>query len=319
MPHDRPRVLITEAIHPSGVERLARHVDVIYLPDRPTESVDQHLPDIDGIVVRTAPLTAARLERAARLRVIAKHGVGVDNVDVAAARARGITITFTPGANSQAVAEHALTLMLVLARRVALVSRMLRQGEFDRARQLAVAEDLHGKTLGLVGLGNVGARLAAICRQGLAMRVLAFDPYVTAARTAELGVEHVTELPPLLQQSDVISVHAPLTPETRGIIGATALAQMKPTAILINCARGGLVDEGALLEVLRANRIAGAGLDTFSTEPLPTDHPLLQLENVVVTPHVAGASQEAFKAMAETLADDVLHVLRGESPVHPLR
>ena len=315
----RPRVLVTESIHPVGIERLAREAELIYLADRPGETVDQHLPEVDGIVVRTARLTEARFNRAARLRVIGKHGVGVDNVDLAAARARGIAIVFTPGVNSQAVAEHALTLMLMLARRIPTSSRLLRAGQFDEARRTIVALDLQGKTLGLVGLGQVGRRLSTICRQGLAMRVLAFDPYVTPAQAAELGVELVSELTPLLRAADVVSVHAPLTPETRGIIGRAALAELKSTAYLVNCARGGLVDEDALLEALRAGRLAGAGLDVFVEEPTPADHPLFGLENVVVTPHVAGSSQEALRLMAENVAEDVLRVLRGEQPAHPFR
>ncbi len=312
----RPRVLVTESIHPNGIERLAREAEPIYLPDLPGETIDQHLPAIEGIVVRTARLTEERLRRAVRLKVIGKHGVGVDNVDLAAAKALGIRVVFTPGVNAQAVAEHALTLMLMLARRIPTSSRLLREGQFDLARRSIVALDLQGKTLGLVGLGQVGRRLAFICRHGLSMRVLAFDPYVSADRAADDGVELVSELAPLLREADVVSIHAPLTAETRGIIDRDALAQMKPTAFLINCARGGLVDEDALLEALRAGRLAGAGLDVFVEEPTPAEHPLLRLENVVATPHVAGSSAEALRLMAETVADDVLRVLRGEQPAH---
>jgi len=314
-----PRVLITENIHPAGVERLAREAESIYLPERPGDTLDQYLPTIDGIVVRTARLSNERLRRATRLKVIGKHGVGVDNLDVEAARAQGIEIIFTPGVNSQAVAEHALALMLMVARQIPTSSRLLRAGEFDRARRTIVAVDLHGKTLGLVGLGQVGRRLAAICRLGLSMRVLAFDPYVRPEQAGELGVELVAALSSLLQAADVISVHTPLTPETRGIIGQVALAQMKPTAYLVNCARGGLVDEDALLDALRAGKLAGAGLDTFAEEPTPADYPLFGLENVVVTPHVAGSSEEALRLMAEHVAEDVMRVLRGEQPVHPYR
>lgn len=312
----RPRVLVTESIHPNGIERLAQEAEPIYLPDRPGETIDQYLSEIDGIIVRTAKLPEERLRRATRLKVIGKHGVGVDNVDLAAAKALGIPVVFTPGVNSQAVAEHALTLMLMLARRIPTSRRLLREGQFELARRSIVALDLHGKTLGLVGLGQVGRRLAYICRHGLAMRVLAFDPYVSADRAADYGVELVTELASLLREADVVSIHAPLTPETRRIVDHDALAQMKPTAFLVNCARGGLVDEGALLEALRAGRLAGAGLDVFVEEPTPADHPLLQLENVVTTPHVAGSSEEALRLMAETVADDVLRVLRGEQPAH---
>ncbi|HUX88990.1 MAG TPA: hydroxyacid dehydrogenase, partial [Chloroflexota bacterium] len=275
--------------------------------------------EIDGILVRTAAMPAERIARAARLKVIGKHGVGVDNIDLAAARARGITVVFTPGANAEAVAEHAFTMILMLSRRVTTYSRLLREDKFEVARAETLSNDLLGKTLGLVGLGNVGTRLAKMCRGALDMRVVAFDPYVTPARAAELGVELVSDLTPLFEAADVVSVHTPLTPETRGIIGPAALARMKPSAILINCARGGLVDEAALLDALTSNRLAGAGLDTWATEPTPTDHPLLRLENVVATPHIAGSSQEAFQLVAETVAEDVLTVLRGDAPRYPMR
>jgi len=319
MAQNSPRVLISEPIHPSGITLLAQHAEVINLPDRPGETVDQYLPSADAVIVRTARLDANRLASAPRLKIIGKHGVGVDNIDVAAARARGIVVTSTPGANAQAVAEHALTMMFMLTRRIPTVSRMLRDGQFEVARGAAMANDLAGKTLGLVGVGNVGARLATICRTAFAMRVLAFDPYVRPERAAELGVELVSGLSPLLRVSDVISIHSPLTPETRGLIGASALAEVKPDAVLVNCARGGIVDEAALLDALKAGRLAGAGLDVFAQEPVPTDHPLLALENVVATPHVAGASQEAFATIAQTVAEDVLRVLRGEEPVYPYR
>jgi D-3-phosphoglycerate dehydrogenase len=312
----RPRVLITEPIHPVGVERVAREAEAIYLPDRPGETIDEHLPTADGLIVRTAKLTAERLRAAKQLRVIGKHGVGVDNVDVRTAHELGIAVVSTPGANAEAVAEHALTLMLVLVRRIATSTRMLREGRFNEARGTALAVDLHGKTLGLIGLGNIGTRLATMCRAALAMRVIAYDPFVTPSRAAELGVELVTDLAPLLRAADVVSIHTPLTPETRGIVGETALRQLKPTAIVINCARGGLVDEAALYSALREGRLAGAGLDVWEEEPTPTNYPLLTLENVVATPHVAGASQEAFEAMARAVVEDVLRVLRGDPPVN---
>jgi D-3-phosphoglycerate dehydrogenase len=315
----RPTVLITEPIHPLGVERAAQESDVVYLPDRPGETVDQHLPLADGVIVRTARLTADRLRAAPRLRVIGKHGVGVDNVDVAAAYDLGITVVSTPGANAEAVAEHALTLILALSRRIGTTSRLLREGRFDEARSTAYATDLRGKTLGLVGFGNIGSRLAAMCRLAFSMRVIAFDPYVTAERAASLGVELADDLSTVLRAADVVSIHTPLTPQTRGIVGKAALAEMKSTAILVNCARGGLVDEAALYDALREGRLAGAGLDVWAEEPVPTDHPLLGLESVIATPHVAGASQEALEAMATTVADDVLRVLRGDSPRFPYR
>lgn len=315
----RPRVLITESIHPSGVERLARETEVINLPARPGETVEQHLPEVDGLVVRTAKVDAARLDRAPRLKVIAKHGVGVDNIDVPTALERGIVVTSTPGANREAVAEHALTLMLMLARQIPASTQLLLDGRWDRARETALSTDLQGKTLGLVGLGNIGGRLARIVRNAFGMRVLAYDPYLPPGRAAELGVERVSDLGSILDSADVISIHTPLTPETQGIIGAAELNRMKPTAILINCARGGLVDERALRAALDAGTIAGAGLDVFAEEPPPPDHPLLRHPRVVVTPHLAGGSLEAFQLTAETLAEDVLRVLHGQQPRYPYR
>lgn len=314
----RPRVLVTEPIHPVGVERLAREVEVINLPARPGETIEQHLPEIDGIVVRTAKLDPARLRAAPRLRVIGKHGVGVDNIDVDAASALGIAVVSTPGANAEAVAEHALTMMLILARQIPTASRLLREGKFDVARGLPLSTDLRGKTLGLVGLGNIGSRLAAMVRAALDMRVVAFDPYARPDRAAELGVELVPDLAPLLDAADVISLHAPLTAETRGIIGAAALARMKPTAIVINCARGGLVDEAALLAALDAGELAGAGLDVFEEEPPAPSNPLIHHEKVVATPHVAGGSKEALRLQAETVAEDVLRVLHDQQPLWPV-
>ncbi len=317
MAEPRPRVLVTEAIHPAGVERLAQAAEVVDLPQLPHETVARLLPTVDGVLVRTARLGAELLATAPRLKVIGKHGVGVDNLDVAAARRLGITVVSTPGANAEAVAEHALTLMLMLARQIQTTSRLLRHGHFDAARSSLLATDLAGKTLGLVGLGNVGARLAKLCGAGLGMRVLAFDPYVRPERASELGVTLLAEVAALLPLADVVSIHVPLTSETRGIIGARELALLKPTALLINCARGGLVDETALLVALQEGRLAGAGLDVFAEEPPPLDHPLLALENVVATPHVAGGSREALELMAVTVAEDILRVLRGEPPRYP--
>ena len=308
----RKQVIVTEQIHPVGIEILAREVEVVRPPDLRPETLAGLIPGASGIVVRLAKVTADLLARAERLEVIGKHGVGIDNIDVGAASVRGIPIVTTPNANDEAVAEHALTLMLVLARQVRETERGLRAGRFFPTRDGATIVDLAGKTLGIVGVGRIGARLAGICSRAFAMRVLAFDPYVTPERAAELGVE-LRDLASLLAESDFVSVHTPLTSATRGLIGAAELAGMKRTAYLVNCARGGIVDEAALAEALEASWIAGAGLDVFVSEPPDLGHPLYQLPNLVVTPHVAGGSQDALELMARMIADDVLRVLRGES------
>jgi D-3-phosphoglycerate dehydrogenase len=298
----------------TGVELLKKECDVVELYERPGETLEQHLPEAEGLVVRIARLGADRIALAPKLKVIGKHGIGVDNVDLAAATRRGIHVVFTPGSNQEAVAEHALTLMLMLARRVENVIRLARAGEFEAGRSAPPGIDLLGKTLGLVGMGRIGGRLAEICRAAFRMRVLAFDPYVSPERSRELGVERVETLDPLLERSDFVSIHAPLTPETRHVIGAAQLSRMKPTAYLINCARGGLVDEAALVQALKAGTIAGAGIDTFDQEPPDPSNELLRLPSCIVTPHVAGASQEARVQTSRMVAEEVLRVLGGQPP-----
>jgi D-3-phosphoglycerate dehydrogenase len=313
----RPRVVVTERIDPAGLELLRAEADLLPLFDRAGESLDDHLADAEGLVVRVATIDAARLGRAPRLRVVGKHGIGVDNVDLAAARARGVAVVFTPGANDEAVAEHTLALMLMLARRMERLVGLARAGRFDEGRRAADGVDLRGKTLGLIGIGRIGGRVAAICRTCFSMTVLGHDPYVSAARAAELGVE-LTAIDDLLGRADFVSIHTPLTPETRNVVSRERLALMKPGAYLINCARGGLVDEAALAAALAEGRIAGAGIDVFEREPPPTDHPLLSQPNAIVTSHVAGSSRESLRAMSLTVAEEVLRVLRGEPPRYPV-
>lgn len=313
VPRDAARkmVIVTEQIHPIGLELLAREVDVVHPPDLRPETLAGLVADVSGLVVRLAKVTADLLARAERLEVIGKHGVGIDNIDVVAASARGIPIVSTPNANDESVAEHALTLMLVLARQVRECERGFRAGRFYPTRDSTAIVDLSGKTLGIVGVGRIGARLAGICSRAFGMRVLAYDPYVSAERAAELGVE-LSDLAELLASADFVSVHTPSTLATRGLIDAAALAGMKRTAYLVNCARGGIVDETALAEALETGRIAGAGLDVFVAEPPDLDHPLYRQPNLVCTPHVAGGSRDALELMARMVAEDVLRVLRGE-------
>jgi D-3-phosphoglycerate dehydrogenase len=309
----RKRVLVTESIHPAGLRRLAEEVEVV-TPEG--ASLEALVGDVSALVVRIAKIGAGLLDKAPRLAVIGKHGIGVDNIDVQAATSRGIPIIFTPGTNDQAVAEHSLTMLLMLAKRVQETSRAVREGRFATIRGEPTGYDVRGKTLGLIGVGRIGSKLAAMCKLAFDMRVLAYDPYVTPERAAALGVEKVDSLAPLLAAADFISIHTPLTPETRRLIGARELAQMKPTASVISCARGGIVDEAALLEALRSGQVAGAGLDVFEKEPPDPASPLFSMDNVVTTPHVAGGTVEAMEAMSLLVAEEVLAVLRGEKPRH---
>ncbi|MBI4277248.1 MAG: hydroxyacid dehydrogenase [Armatimonadetes bacterium] len=299
-----------ESIHEEGMVLLRAAAEVVELPEpSPPEVVRAAVADADAVVVRLYPVTAALIEAAPKLRVIGRHGVGVDTVDVATATRRGVAVVYTPGANSQAVAEHALTLMLAVAKQIVMLDRDVREGRFGSRRVTAL--DLDRKVLGLVGVGQVGRRVAGMCRGAFEMRVLAYDPYVA---TPLPGVTMVRTLHDLLAEADIVSVHAPLTPETRGLIAAAELARMKPTAILINTARGPIVDEVALAEALRAGRIAGAGLDVFAQEPVPAGHPLLGIPNAVLTPHSASRSEGGLRGMARMVAEGVVAVLRGEQP-----
>ena len=307
------RVIVTEPIHEAGIQLLAGKVEIVRPKAIDQATLAELIPDASAIIVRIAKLPAELIARADRLRVIGKHGVGIDNIDVKAATERGILITTTPVATEESVAEHALAMMLVLARRLREAESGLREGRFFATRDSIFMEDLAGKTLGIVGVGRIGARLAEICRVGLRMRVLASDPFVSDERLAAIGAER-RDLPGLLAEADVISVHVPLTESTRGLIGAKQLAAMKPSAFLLNCARGGIIDELALAEALEAGRLAGAGIDTWATEPPDPTHPLLALPNVVATPHVAGNSEGALRLTALTVAEEVLAVLRGEQP-----
>lgn len=305
------RVLVLGTIHPAGLERLAAQpgIEPIVVNEHEDAAIDAALARADAVIVRTAPLPARRIAAAPRLRVIAKHGVGVDNIDLAAARTRGIPVAVTATANATSVAEFAFAQILALAKRVTEMDAAVRAGDWA-ARNRPGAIELAGKTLLVVGFGRIGTRVA---RRALAfeMRVLVYDPFVPAARIREAGCEPVSELDAVLPEADVLSLHCPLTATTRGMIDAARLARLRPTALLVDTARGGLVDETALAAALAAGRLAGAALDVFAREPLPGDDPLLAAPNLLLSPHVAGVSAESARRMALEAAENVLAGLEG--------
>jgi D-3-phosphoglycerate dehydrogenase len=263
---------------------------------------------VDAIILGLDSLTAAVLERADRLKVVARYGVGLDNVDLEAATARGIVVTTTPGANSVAVAELTLTFALALARGLTFHDRAVRAGRWERRPGF----ELQATTLGIVGLGAIGREVAA---RGLAlgMRLVCTDPVPPPLELVRhLEIERLS-LEALLRSSDVVSLHTPLTSETRGMIGAAELAQMKPGAVLINTARGGLVDEAALYQALRAGRLGGAALDVFDREP-PGRSPLLELDNFLATPHIGSTTLQSAARMGLMAAENALAVLEGRRP-----
>jgi D-3-phosphoglycerate dehydrogenase len=256
----------------------------------------------DGLVVRSeTKVTAGLLESAGRLRVIGRAGVGVDNIDVAAATGRGVVVMNAPDGNTMTTAEHTLALLLALARRVPQGQASLKAGRWERKKFVGV--ELRGKTLGIVGLGRIG-RVVASRAVGFEMKVLAFDPFVAPEQLREQGIELAT-LEEVCERSDFITVHSPLTPETRGLIGAREFARMKAGVRVINCARGGLVDERALYEAIKEGRVAGAALDVFEEEPPPSEHPLLSLEEVVATPHLGASTREAQEGVAVIVAEQM--------------
>lgn len=294
---------------PSGADLLAKAGARVIYPESGDDAaqVERIMASepVDAVISRTAELSARAIASCPTLRVISKHGVGVSNIDVAAASARRIPVYVTPGANAQSVAEMALGLLFAAARRIAWMDAELRAGRWSRAQD---GIELRGKTLGLVGFGQIGQRVALAC-QAIGMQVAAFDPALQSSPVP--GVKLVASLDDLLPLADVLSLHVPLNKHTRGMLGAAQFARMPQGAILINTARGEVVDELALIDALRSGRLHAAGLDTMAVEPLPAGHPLATLPNVVLTPHVGGSTPAALAAMASGAAANVLGWLQG--------
>ncbi len=252
------------------------------------------------------------LRRAPNLLIVSSNGAGFDPVDVEACTAAGVLVVNQSGGNANSVAEHALAMLLTLSKRIIEADRMLRR-ERDVSRNALIGNEAQGKTIGIVGLGNVGRRIAELCRGLLHMKVVAYDPYLSAQEMADRGGEKV-ELDDLLRRSDYVSISCPLTRDNRGMIGAREFALMQPHAFFITTARGFIHDEAALYEALRDKRIAGAGLDVWAKEPPPPDHPLLQFDNVLASPHTAGVTREARVNMGKIAAEQILAALDGKRP-----
>jgi D-3-phosphoglycerate dehydrogenase len=264
--------------------------------------------EADALISGTEPVTARVLDAAPHLKVISKHGVGYENIDLDAAKAKKIPVAIAGGAIADSVADMAMALLLALARQVPQGHASIKEGEWKRF----VGPELRGKTLGIVGLGQIGK---GVCRRakGFGVRLLAYDPFPDLAFAGSWGVDYLP-LDEVLETSDFISLHVPVTPETRGLINADRLSRMKPTALLINTARGELIDETALYDALKNGTIAGAATDVFISEP-PGDHPLLALPNFIATPHSAGQTPEGLRRMGEITAENALRVLRGAPPL----
>jgi D-3-phosphoglycerate dehydrogenase len=304
----RPVVLVAEELAPSALDVLASDFDVRTIDGADRAALLPAIADADAVIVRSATLIDSEaLAAATRLKVVARAGVGLDNVDVPAATAKGVLVVNAPTSNIVSAAEHAVALLLAVARRVPQAAASLRAGEWKRSRFTGV--EVTDKTVGVVGLGRIGV-LFAQRMSAFGTRLLAYDPYVPAARAAQIGVRLVA-LDELLRESDFISIHLPKTPETVGLIGERELALCKPGAIIINAARGGLLDEHALAQALKEGRIGGAGLDVYATEPC-TDSPLFGYDTVVATPHLGASTLEAQDKAGLAVARSVKLALMGE-------
>ena len=308
---DRPIVMVTETIDPAGIERLGEFARVV-VPAKPEEAeICEMAMDVDALLVRVAPVTTRVIDASPKLRHIQKHGVGVDNIDVEHATARGIAVSVTPEANSAAVAEHAVATALAVSKRLAAQDKVVRDGHW-RPEMTDAVHELVGRTVGVVGGGRVGRRVANALVHGFGMRGLVFDPYLAQDDLGGEDLELVPSLPALLNQADVVSLHVPLTPATRHLIDAEALRAMRSTAVLVNTCRGAVVDEAALADALHERRIAGAAIDVFEQEPPLTSSPLRVAPNLLMSPHFAGLTVESSRRMALHSAEEIWRVLGGK-------
>lgn len=314
MEANRPTIVVAEGLSDAGMARLRSAGEVRVLPMCDRASLMSAVADCDALVVRSyARVTAAVIEAGARLRVIGRAGVGLENIDVSAARARGVTVVYTPAAATNAVAEHTVGLMLSLERRVVAGDAMVRAGRFLEARRSFVSRDLRGLVLGVVGMGRIGSAVGRICAGGLGMRVIYND--VRPVGTPPFAAEAVDKRR-LWAESDVVTLHVPLTDETRGMMDATVFECMKTSATLVNTSRGGVVDGVALAAALRTGRPAGAAIDVHDPEPPEAGDPLLTAPNCLLSPHVASRTTSGLARMNDVV-DDVIAVLRGASPSYP--
>jgi len=302
------RVLVADPIARDGVEVLRNGADVDIKTGLTPQELAVIIGDYDALVVRSeTKVTEEVLAAGVKLQVVARAGVGIDNVDVAAATARGVLVVNSPHGNTTAAAELTVALMLALARRIPQADAALRSGRWDRKR--FVGTEVYGKTLGIIGLGKIGAEVAKRAR-AMGMEVLAYDPFAAQSMAAQAGVQ-LRDLPSILSDSDFISLHTPLTDQTRGMISAPEIAKMRDGVRIINCARGGLIDEVALAEAIQGGKVAGAALDVYAAEPVDPANPLLALDENVVTPHLGASTAEAQVAVSVDVALQVLDVLEG--------
>ena len=311
-----PTCLIVQPIHEAGVQKLEEAgIATRWASAQDMATVAAEIGEADAVITRDAGLDRAAIDAAGKLAVIANHGIGTNKIDVAHASALDIPIVYTPSANARSVAEHAIGMMLALAKRFKAADAATHAGDW-RFKYSGGMSEISGKTLGLVGFGTIAKIVAAMAIGGFGMRVLVHSPMAPDADIEAAGATRAESLEALLAEADFVSLHRPMRPDTRHTLDAAAFAAMKPTAFVINSARGALIDEAALAEALQSGRIAGAGLDVFETEPLPQDSPLLACDNTILAPHVAGSTEDALRETALQCADQIIEVLAGRKPPH---
>jgi D-3-phosphoglycerate dehydrogenase len=306
---DKPQILVADHIAASGVALLQQHgeVEVTVAPGLLPDALLDAIPLYDGLIVRSATkVTAELIAAATSMKIIGRAGIGVDNIDVDAATRHGIIVMNTPEGNMNTAAEHTISMLLALSRFIPQASAEVKSGRWERQKFLGV--EVVNKVLGVIGLGRIGS-LVVRKAQGLGMQTVAYDPYIASDAAQNMGVE-ILDLPEVLRRADYLTVHTPSTSETRALIGAEELQLMRRGAFVINCARGGIIDEAALHEALVRGTIAGAALDVFEEEPPPVDHPLLQLDNVICTPHLGAQTEEAQERVAIGVAEQMLDFFR---------
>ncbi len=304
-----PKVLVSDPIDQAGIDILSQVAQVDVNTGLSAEELVRIIPDYDALMIRSGTqVTKEIIEAGNLLKIIGRAGVGVDNVDVPAATRKGIVVVNSPEANTIAAAEHAIAMMLSMSRHIPEANASVKSGKWERNRFIGV--EVYKKTLGIVGLGKIGSHFAAAAK-AMGMKLLAYDPFISAERAEQLGCRLV-ELELLMCESDYITLHIPKTPETKHLINAEVLSKMKPTARIINCARGGIIDEAALAEAIKSGKIAGAAIDVYENEPLQADSPLLTVgQNIVLTPHLGASTAEAQVNVAIDVAEQIRDVLLG--------
>ena len=304
------KFVMTQAVCPEGLQMLDGVADIYVADNQDPNNYLDEMQDADALIVRIAKCDGHAIENSPNLKVIGRTGVGYDSVDVKTATAHGIPVVITPGANNRSVAEHAVAMMFALSKNLVEAQQEMCKGNWE-IRGAKKAFELEGKTVGILGLGAIGRETAKIC-EGCGMKVAAYDPFLSKEQVEGYGAVYYENYEDLLKASDVVSIHVPLTDETKNMISKKQLTEMKKTALIINCSRGGIINETDLVEALKVGEIAGAGTDVFCSEPPKTDDPLLNCPNLIVSPHSAAQTREAVIKMAQMCVKGCLAVAEGK-------